>query len=295
MGSPGSAGAAAADAAATANSATSESSLIEGLTSPLAAVTAPTGQTAAGSTSLKPIDLGGSDPLNLPQSAAVVVLSLAGLGLFGLSLVRYRNRQTQNPSKNEKPMQIISTLPLSPKRQLIMVRIRDQEIVLSSTEQGISMLTEVGGGTARNQSYPMLGETRRERDTTASRSHEIIQDTRETMARLMPARETEERIITEGKSGKSEMLLKALNGIKEKKSTRKTPAEEPTVAESKPAEPTKGAKAAFPKYLANAFQQEAKRELAKQRETPAGTEEDSVENVSRMIREKLKTMQPTGN
>ncbi len=265
--------------------------LLEGITSPLGTTGATSNTTADTSAGTKPIDLGTEQPLNLPQSLAVVVLSLAGLAVFGLSLVRYRNRQIQNPAKSEKPMQIINTLPLSPKRQLIMVRIRDQEIVLASTEQGISMLTEVGNSPQRAQAYPMLSETRRPRE----RSNEIVQDARDSMTRLMPAQETEERIIAESKSSKSDMLLKALNGIKEKKSTRKAPAEETVSSEPKDLESARGSKAAFPKYLANAFQQEAKRELGKQRDASTTTEDDSVENVSRMIREKLKTMQPTGN
>jgi hypothetical protein len=62
-------------------------------------------------------------------------------------------------------------------------------------------------------------------------------------------------------------------------------------AQSKTESTMKQTRAAFPKYLANAFEQESKRALP-QNQNQNSSNQDEAGNVTNMIRERLKELRP---
>lgn len=235
---------------------------------------------------------------NLWQGALFVVAGIAGIGALGLLLVRLKKRGGLSFSKSEKDMTILSTMPLSPKRQIILIKIRDQELALASTEHGITVLTEVRSMRPQVQvdARQMLPKVQEELSSRASAA--AIPAKR---AALPKAESNED----ESRKHKSEIFLQALKSLKSKnvsKVERRVETAENVAGEAEeevssplPARKRESAaasktptmnstRASFPKYLANAFEQEQKRKV------PVEDEEESVENVTNMIRQKLKTM-----
>ena len=288
-----------------------------------------------------PYTLDGVPSFNPWQAGSVTVLFLAAFGLVGMSIVRVRKGKNYKTSKQEKPMEVVSTMSVGPKRQLMIVRIRDQEIVIASTETGISMLTDVTEKIQR----PVLADMR-----------PLAQLTKSNADFLMPSKElkaSSSRDFEDTGSKKSEMLLKALSNLKEKKElsgTRNSNAadESRTTGESgntansrremdfgsvgdsaERNDSTRGIdaverdgkrtptlpinKTGFNKFFAKAFEEEAGRSISKSNAAKSSSvkgssakgssanndaaeeQEESVENVTKMIREKLKNMQPAGH
>ena len=80
---------------------------------------------------------------SLWQGATLVVAFLSFLGSLAYILTRLTKRRIFKNSKVEQAMNIISTLTISPKREIMLIQIRDKEIVLSNTESGIQYLSEI--------------------------------------------------------------------------------------------------------------------------------------------------------
>jgi hypothetical protein len=77
----------------------------------------------------------------------------------------------------------------------------------------------------------------------------------------------------------------------ESRSTERRMAEIPPAEEGKRESTMKQTRAAFPKYLANAFEQESKRTLT-QSQSQQASNQDEAGNVTNMIRERLKELRP---
>lgn len=222
---------------------------------------------------------------DLTQHAFLAFGAVIGLGIFGITLVRLKKRGKLGFGKSERAqMEIISQMTLSPKRKIILVRIRDQEIALASTEQGITMLTEVGTVKPARQSIAATNvETRL---VSAPRTET---KTRESVSDSVAA------------AKKSESFLNALKNIKTKAAQQETTSnnqthntsndtQKPTANKASPTmNQTRGA---FPKYLANAFQQEGNRKVSGK--SVENGDEENLENVTNMIREKLKNIHQAG-
>jgi flagellar biogenesis protein FliO len=260
---------------------------------------------------------GESIPLTSLLSVGCLIL---GLGASGLLIVRFKNGRGLSKARHEKQMQLINTLALSPKRQILLVRIRDKEIALAATEHGITMLTEV------QQSLKSASQLKD--DDTFNENHRLKNSQRlaqdDQMKMLSSGPRADETVGQETGIARSEMLVGALKNLRAKNLKNKPVETEsansdrsiPPIVQNTAAERTvlnrldnskkqdqseeRIPQPAFPKYLANAFAQESKRTLASrdaqnqaqnvQQRTTQGN--DEAGNVTNMIRERLKELRP---
>jgi hypothetical protein len=173
-------------------------------------------------------------------------------------------------------MEVVSTLSISPKRQVIILRIRDQEIAVSNTENGITFLTEIGSSSSSSSSGGGINEKRAlqisEKYFLPSQEKKIIEKIEQKKENSASEKNSEK---------KSDILLKALKSINANslnhKKNKQLDIDDKVELKSEP----------FPKYLASQFENEAKKEVRKKEE-----DVDSVENVTNLIREKLRSMKP---
>ena len=196
------------------------------------------------------------------------------LGTLGYLLTKFRKKGIFSLTKSEKIMDIVSTLPISPKRQILILKIRDQEIVVSNTESGISFLTEISSG--------MSSRNIQEKRNFQLNDKYLLPKQEKNIFDKMEQKSEQNNISSEKLSEKkSDILLKALksinsNNLNQKKN--KAPDENQQIQNKTDN---------FPKYLANQFENESKKEIKKKEE-----DVDSVENVTNLIREKLRSMKP---
>lgn len=235
---------------------------------------------------------------------------ILGIAAAGVLTVRLKQGRGLSAGKAEKQLQLITTMSLSPKRQIMLVRIRDKEVALASTEHGITMLTELNGDQNLSGSLIRDGgdEPRRRKVQQKTYAEEPVKLV------SAPAAETEDA-GQETAIARSEMLMGALKNLREKnlrnretKVSQTLPAENtrqaaaaplPTERKAASADPAqsktestmKQTRAAFPKYLANAFEQESKRALP-QNQSQNASNQDEAGNVTNMIRERLKELRP---
>lgn len=236
-------------------------------------------------------------------SYATVGFLILGMAATGLLAVKLRQGRSFGSNKSERQMQIISSLALSPKRQILLVKIRDKEVALASTETGVTLLTEMD--TPFRTAPHLVDESGGEEPRRRKVQQKIL---KEEPSKMIAA--VSESAIDESAMARSEMLMGALKNLREKSMRGKTAinkeriestvqqpipetrrAEEPretngfSKSQAK-AEPTlRQTRAAFPKYLANAFEKEANR-------APAQSQTDEAGNVTNMIRERLKELRP---
>jgi flagellar biogenesis protein FliO len=272
-------------------------STLPGITGPVAAVpntaidaSAPTTTTATTIAS-QPLHLEQVEPFQPWQAGTAITLFLAALGLVGYSMVRVRNHKGTKNTRPEKPMEIISSMNIGPKRQLLIVRVRNQEIVIASTEAGVTMLSEVA---KENQQRPVLADMRPLTQLARAAASAPQQSEADSMSSSNYASNmlgTDEATTAR----KSDLLTKALNNLKEKKAAAKSSDTEKSTRQSAPTPTLSNNPAGFNKFFANAFEQEAKRTINRQNTENDGNGDDSVENVSKLIREKLKNIQSAGN
>ncbi|NBO37476.1 hypothetical protein EBU99_02720 [bacterium] len=258
------------------------------------------------------IPVGQSDTSPWPGYAAGGFLIL-GLAATGVMLVRLRQGKAFGLNKSEKQMQLLSTLSLSPKRQIILVRIKDKEVAMASTEHGITLLTELPA--SHKNSLSLLDDGGSEEPRRRKVQQRTVTDE---PTKLVASSSSTEEAGHETAIARSEMLMGALKNLREKNmrgrptatttesklSTTIAPApQELSAAEKRvmenmnesrgKGEPTmKQTRAAFPKYLANAFEQESKRPLNQSQPSQNSSNGDEAGNVTSMIRERLKDLRP---
>jgi len=249
---------------------------------------------------LLPLGQGSENPW---ASYATVGFLILGMAATGLLVVKLRQGKSFGTGKTERQMQVISSLALSPKRQILLVKIRDKEVALASTETGITLLTEIE---TPFRSAPHLIE---DGGSEEPRRKKVQQkQIKEEPSRMIAA--STEASIDESAMARSEMLMGALKNLREKsmrgKNATTNENNEKALNDSRPtlrkndensdpigylksgnkSEPTlRQTRAAFPKYLANAFEKEANRPSSQQPTDEAG-------NVTNMIRERLKELRP---
>ncbi len=263
---------------------------------------------AALQTQLMPLGRSDSFPWSGIMAGGFLILGIAAAGVMA---VRIKQGRGFTAGRSEKQLQLITSMSLSPKRQIILVRIRDKEVALASTEHGITMLTELAAqGSAQ---MTMLGDGGNEEPRRRKVQQKVMQD--EPVKLVASGANREEDAGHETAIARSEMLMGALKNLREKNlrnrssgqseaqvSTSNIQTQEMTAAERKitePSEQTRGkaestmkqTRAAFPKYLANAFEQESKRSIP-QNQTQSQSSQDEAGNVTNMIRERLKELRP---
>lgn len=249
---------------------------------------------------------------SLWQGGVLVGCMLFGLAGLGFVLVRLKNKGALPLQSREKHMQISSTLALSPKRQVLLVRIRDQEFALASTEHGIQFLSEVGAQNSNQNTTQNSGQNNSNQIPSGSKMSQV-QD--QIPPRLMRRTEPQVEQKTEAQSApepkekvKSDMLKNALSRFKDseiKREKNEAPEKSPSslAANKRNSDATatqstlKSTRANFPKYLANTFAQESERVTAPKgnlnlNQNQHHNPDEDVESVTNMIRAKLKEMKP---
>lgn len=251
------------------------------------------------------LDQSESSPWTSYVAGGFLILGLAATGIL---LIRVRQGRSFGMGKSERELQLINCLALSPKRQILLVRIRDKEVALASTEQGITLLTEIESS-SRNLP-PLIDDGNFEEPRKKKLQQRIVQ---EEPARMIA--DSTQTIGQETAIARSEMLMGALKNLREKNMRGKSPNlppesdSSPTRSSQEPfrsdrqnietlkdssskSEPTlRQARTAFPKYLANAFEQESKRNISTGTNSGA-TVADDAGSVTNMIRERLKDLRP---
>lgn len=237
------------------------------------------------------------------SSYAAVAFLVLGMAATGILVIKLKHGRRLSGGKLEKQMQVISTLPLSPKRQLLLVKIKDKEIALASTESGITLLTEIE---SRTQNLRQLTDDTEGEDTKRKKVQQRV--IREEPSKMIAA--SAEDSLDDSAMARSEMLMGALKNLREKSMKNRPlqtaePIEAENTGESRSAtaqvkqeakhtfpqttgkaQPTmRQTRAAFPKYLANAFEKEASRPSTQ-------TASDEAGNVTNLIRERLKDLRP---
>lgn len=270
---------------------------------------------AALQSQLLPLNQNEGSPWSTITAGAFLLLGLAAAGLL---LVRLKNGRSLGLAKAEKQLQLLSALSLSPKRQIVLLRIRDKEVAIASTEHGITLLTEMESGNRHTEQSTNDGGIEKGQRGRSSQPL-LTMDSPQLVAAGRNADSTSEPTV-----GRSELLMGALKNIREKTSrsransnatnttadsrderdlagsspknasgmTRKDATSGSNPAETRLASEgsIKQTRANFPKYLANAFEQESRRGPQQPASNEASQDESS--NVTNMIRERLKELRP---
>ena len=210
-------------------------------------------------------------PSELWKVFLISTLFVSIIGFLGFLLTRFRKKGMFSITKAEKMMDVVSTLSISPKRQVMIIRIRDQEIVVSNTETGINFLTELGGS-FNNRSMQDKKQVQISDKFLLPKNEKSILDKMEQQTSMTDR--APEKI--------SDILLKALKSINSNSLNQKK-----SISSEQNSNVPQNKSEGFPKYLANQFENESKKEIKKKEE-----DVDSVENVTNLIREKLRSMKP---
>jgi flagellar biogenesis protein FliO len=260
---------------------------------------------AALQSQLLPLGQADKTPWSTLAAGGLLILGIAALGILAVKLKQGKGAFS---SRGEKQLQLVTAMALSPKRQIVLVRIRDKEVALASTEHGITMLTELAA--------PMRQASLLEDGGSEEPRRRKVQQrvgAEDSVRLVASSTEKEESTGQETAIARSEMLMGALKNLREKnlrnKSTTATDsapsqavASKDSFAEKKLLESIdnpktknestmKQTRAAFPKYVANAFEQESKRVLQPGQAQSSGSQEEAG-NVTNMIRERLKELRP---
>ncbi len=210
-------------------------------------------------------------PSELWKVFLISTIFVSIIGFLGYLLTKFRKRGMFSISKSEKMMDIISTLSISPKRQVMILRIRDQEIVVSNTETGINFLTEISGGYSNKN-------LQEKKQLQISDKFLMPKNEKSILDKVEHQNSSSEKNVEK----KSDILLKALKSINSNNLNQKKNNNSEQNLSS-----TQNKSEGFPKYLANQFENESKKEIKKKED-----DGDSVENVTNLIREKLRSMKP---
>ncbi len=244
-----------------------------------------------------------TDPRDFVKLTLSILGVLSAIALVGWQLVRHRSQQNGSAHKAPRALQLMATLPLAPKRQILLIRVRDTEMAVASTEHGIALLGDV---TTSNRTA--IGTSPR-----IAASLSPLQIDGVTQESLL---ETEVTTTTRQKQGdatlrnqpetKSEILRKALQTIEDRRRPevqKKQSKSEEQANFSRSTLPPGNEATRFKKLFSNSYKQtNASTDPALESErgsfsTPNGNQghgdsysDKQTENVAQLIREKLKHM-----
>jgi flagellar biogenesis protein FliO len=156
----------------------------------------------------------------------------------------------------------------------MVLKIKDKEIVIANTEHGISLLTQL-----ESCGKPEVFDA----NSAQKKSMQIFEPTQSKESKEIPIKnlsEIDPKQNLSFKEKKSDILIQALKKM-EKNSSIELNEEARNNEQSTPE-----SSARFPKYFSNAFELESNKDIKKKDET------DSIENVTSLIREKLRSMKP---
>jgi flagellar biogenesis protein FliO len=176
--------------------------------------------------------------------------------IISFLILKLKKREGRYLSKQEKIMTIVSSLFISPKRQVLILKIRNQEIVVSNTENGISFLTEIN----RNEFFDKKCVVQEDR---------LIQNEKAQIQKI-----EENKVKEHVKKEKSENFLNSIKKVNLESFNKKEKKYEKNEL--------------FSKYITDKFEKESKKNLNYSEKD----DNDGIESVTNLIREKLKSMKP---
>ncbi len=245
-------------------------------------------------------------------------LGLAFGILIVLCLAAYQYSRSRSAGQTKqgrapKALQLVATLPISPKRQVLLIRVRDTEIAVASTENGLSLLSEVRESNA--QAIESISAAKAERlprplpvvdGAESIPSRMLSSSTRETKSEILKkalesieskrARQTQ----VSRDEAEDEIPLPKRDNRQAQRAAKPTPTENQTTATlTSPGTPR------LKKFFANSYKQSNDRDndqdqqniaqRAASRSESASTQSaetasSQTDNVAQLIRDKLKQM-----
>jgi flagellar biogenesis protein FliO len=204
----------------------------------------PEKQQNGGQSDLSPFHSEGASKLDqdLWKSTAAIFGVLLLIAMGAIHLLKRRAAGDAPGAPAGKPLQLISTLPVGPKRQILLIRVRDQEVAVASTEAGISVLSpqspiylasdiqaqrSVGANAVQEDVAPLPLTGATQDPSTVARP--LLTQKR----RLQPAQES----LTIGEA-RSEILRKAVETIERRRSSASQSLSQPSASVPTPAAAT---------------------------------------------------------
>jgi flagellar biogenesis protein FliO len=248
--------------------------------------------TAEKTTAEKPITdnsaLDKSSDNDLIKNSAIALFMLIGFAGAGIFLVKLKKGSLKIGQKS--PIELVSSLTLSPKRQIILVRIKGKEFALASTEMGIQVIGEINEALS---SFDKSNVT----NTGFTVHPKQIPLHKNTNDKIIQPREEAEETQKEISIQKNNLIRNAFAGIKKSSNKAQDDSQEGELKNSQLKDNQlnyKGTKtstlssprqtSSFPKYLAKSFESQNTEQ----------NREDSVEDVTNIIRRKLKEIGNSG-
>jgi flagellar biogenesis protein FliO len=208
---------------------------------------------------------------SLWQGATVVVSFISGIGFLGYLLAKMSRRRVFKVTKAEQAMNVISSLTINPKRQLLLIQVRDKEIILANTESGIQLISEVNLKSTITESL---------HEKKAFPIEDLIKKLPHNSSPISKSHDAEDSLSKRSdQEKKSDILVKALKRMENEPLKEKERKNE-LIEDENSSSPK------FQKYFSNMFESEAKKDYKRKEDS------DSVENVTNLIREKLRSMKP---
>ena len=248
---------------------------------------------------------------NFNQSILVVGGLLLLFAGAGTALVKLKQRGAFLPGVSTRNLEIIETIAMGSKRSISLIRVRGEEFVVSNTEQGISFLTALSPAYQHVQN-PRIGTREEFAGATAQQKVQKLavapsSETRRRAAELSrlaanasAAKSNREHLEADNNEKGLQSSVAVDEAVSSGEARRSLLSAALQNLKSKGSQPAAGPQTAvgqhFPKYLANAFAQEGNRKLPKREAVSAPNQADDqkLEDVTNLIREKLKEMKPLG-
>ena len=141
------------------------------------------------------------------KTTAAIFGILLLVALASYQWIRRRQAGLEQGLPKVRPLQILATLPVGPKRQILLIRVKDQEIAVASTEQGIQMLSNI----TQIASHPMAQSYAHQltQNTLASASSEIRSMPPSHLAEALAPQLTSQEQDKEGSIQHSQRIAKA--------------------------------------------------------------------------------------
>ena len=268
------------------------------------------------------------DSSDFLKSGIIALVFLGVLGLLSAFLVKNKKGGFNKIKKPEEMMRIVSILPLSPKRQIILIEVQGHLMTLASTESGISFMTELqperpererggrlssGEGFSRSvtggrSDFPSLnaGKNESEEETFKKRSEVLLKTLKNIPksdskgdGKLEPSLSNGLRYDSFNAEAeladKRDPYSPQIDYRSEKMNYRTEKEERADVASKLDIFADDRGSKKFPKYLADSFkEQDALLSSNSSESAKSAVNEDNAQAVTNLIKEKIKSMKSLG-
>jgi flagellar biogenesis protein FliO len=265
------------------------------------------------------MSVSGTGPGEFAKTAAAILGALIVMAMIGWQILRNKKAIGIGPNKSPRALQLTATLPIGPKRQILLIRVRDSELAIASTEHGVTVLSHLGS------QHPTNHEATQQRLASADQISAHAQQALRIPQQIEGEIERANRIAqiaSPQHDTKSDILKKALETIENKRKLQPKRASDKSTQDSAEEDlgtlvqrqapqnigttlPASPGGQRFRKFFANTYQQQEKIPEKPDRETGANNfkkqentqrnaddaqAENQTENVAQLIRDKLKQM-----